>query len=190
MKGTELIAEICGDVRVPENTCDILLNAECDRELSRVAVSMFATVDVLRRAKDWGADLLIVHEPTLLQREAAVASSAKAELVRSVGFPIWRGHDHAHASDPDLITEGGLRALGLHGTLEKTQYYAFYLFRSDRPVSARELTAVMRERLGLMHLRVAGELDHPTVHIIRSAPRSAFCRSWSWSTRSKQRLMR
>lgn len=166
MLGTELIAEINGNIAVSEKTCDILLNAECDRELNRVAVSMFATVEVLRQAQAWGADLLIVHEPVLLQNADAPASRAKAELVKSVGFPIYRDHDHAHAAEPDLITEGGLRSLGLHGTLEKTPYYASYLFRSDAPVTAGELVNRMRNDLGLRHVRLAGEGDHPATNLL------------------------
>lgn len=161
MRGTELIAEINGNVSVSEKSCDILLNPECDRTLTRVAVSMFATVEILQQAKDWGADLLIVHEPVLLQNAEAQASRAKAEQVRSAGFPIYRDHDHAHASDPDLITEGGLRALGLHGKIEKTPYYASYLFQSDTTVTARELLNRMQNGLGLRYVRLAGEMDHP-----------------------------
>ncbi len=161
MYGSELITEINGDAVVSEKTCDILLNPECDRKLSRVAVSMFATVEVLQQAKDWGADLLIVHEPVLLQDADAPVSQAKAELVKSVGFPIYRNHDHAHAAQPDLIAEGGLRALGLHGSIERTPYYASYLFQSNTPITARELLNRMQTNLGLHHVRLAGEMDHP-----------------------------
>ena len=47
-----------------ERTCDTIKAGDPNAEVSKVAVSMFATVDIVRQAQDWGAQLLIVHEPT------------------------------------------------------------------------------------------------------------------------------
>ena len=45
-------------------SCDTLKAGDPNRETGKVAVSMFATPDVVREAAAWGAELLIVHEPT------------------------------------------------------------------------------------------------------------------------------
>ena len=45
-------------------TCDTIKAGDPNTEVTKVAVSMFATVDIVRQAQDWGAQLLIVHEPT------------------------------------------------------------------------------------------------------------------------------
>ena len=54
------LASAMGDGR----TCDTIKAGDPNAEVSKVAVSMFATVDIVRQAKDWGAQLLITHEPT------------------------------------------------------------------------------------------------------------------------------
>ena len=46
------------------NTCDTLKAGNPDNEVTKVAVSMFATIGVVKAAKEWGAQLLVVHEPT------------------------------------------------------------------------------------------------------------------------------
>lgn len=46
------------------HSCDTLKAGNPYVETHKVAVSMFATPEVVREAKEWGAQLLIVHEPT------------------------------------------------------------------------------------------------------------------------------
>ena len=44
-------------------TSDVIKACDEDKEIKKVAITMMATVDVIRRAILWGADLLITHEP-------------------------------------------------------------------------------------------------------------------------------
>jgi putative NIF3 family GTP cyclohydrolase 1 type 2 len=64
MKASELIKELCEGAFAPEITCDTIKAGDAQREINKVGVTMFATVDVVRRAKEMGVDMLIVHEPT------------------------------------------------------------------------------------------------------------------------------
>ena len=64
MKAKELIEEINTNGYASENTCDTVKAGDGEKELKKVGVTMFATVETVRRAKEWGADMLIVHEPT------------------------------------------------------------------------------------------------------------------------------
>ena len=45
-------------------TCDTVKCGDPECEVSRAAVCCFATPEVIRAAKAWGAQLLITHEPT------------------------------------------------------------------------------------------------------------------------------
>ncbi len=45
-------------------TCDTIKIGDAGCELKRFAVGCIATVDVIKQAAAWGADLLITHEPT------------------------------------------------------------------------------------------------------------------------------
>ena len=65
MKAHELFEEIIkGGEIYSWKTCDVLKAGDPNKELKKVAVTMFATVDTVKKAKEWGADMLIVHEPT------------------------------------------------------------------------------------------------------------------------------
>lgn len=51
------------DERDFSKTCDTCKSGDMDRDIKKVAVTMFATPDIIRRAKEWGAQLMLVHEP-------------------------------------------------------------------------------------------------------------------------------
>ncbi len=51
-------------------TCDTIKYGSAERDASKVAVTMFPTPDVIRAAADWGAELLVAHEPTAFDRVA------------------------------------------------------------------------------------------------------------------------
>ena len=44
-------------------TCDTLKAGSADKEVKKLAVNMNPTVDVIKQAHAWGADMLITHEP-------------------------------------------------------------------------------------------------------------------------------
>ena len=46
-----------------ERTCDTKKCGDENVEVKKVAVAMFGTLGVVKAAKEWGAELLVVHEP-------------------------------------------------------------------------------------------------------------------------------
>ena len=64
MKAYELINELNKGGSAGEITCDTIKSGSPDTELKKVAVTMFATVDTVKAVKEWGADMMVVHEPT------------------------------------------------------------------------------------------------------------------------------
>lgn len=165
MKALELIEELkCGGTALAQ-TCDTVKCGDGEIELKRVAVTMFGTVEVIRRAADWGADLLIVHEPLFynhmdhLPQQPDEVIDKKRELLMQSGMTVFRYHDYMHFREEDAITKGELHALGLSGKVEKTPYAASYLFTSDKPVTALELAERMERDLHIAHVRIAGKRD-------------------------------
>ena len=63
MIAKELINALNEGSPTPEKTCDTIKYGDEQKELKRVAVCMIGTADVIRAAHEWGADMLIVHEP-------------------------------------------------------------------------------------------------------------------------------
>ena len=164
MKAIDLIKALSEGGHADEITCDTIKAGSPDKELHKVAVTMFATVDTVRRAKEWGADMLIVHEPTYYDhmevvKEETPVIKAKRELIEGSGITVYRYHDRMHHREIDQIPEGEIHYLGLKGKTEKTPYSASYLFTSDEPITAMELAERMERDLNIAHVRIAGARD-------------------------------
>ena len=161
MRARDLIDEIRIGGSAPEVTCDTVKSGDPDKKIKKVAVSMFATVKNIKAVSEWGADMMIVHEPTYYDHLESGAETpvtrAKRELVEKSGIVIYRHHDRMHARVCDGITEGELYYLGLRGRVEKTPYFASYLMTLDEPKTAIELAQMMEGKLGIKHVRIAGQ---------------------------------
>jgi len=173
MKAHELMTELFrwadADESHYEKTCDTLKSGDPEVELSKVAVAMFGTVDVIRQAREWGAELLIVHEPLFYnhwdERLAGDAvTQAKEQLIRDSNLTIYRYHDHPHHKNPDMICAGELKYLGLEGELLNRSYAVNRLVLSQ-PLTPLALAARMRERLHIAQPRVSGAGDQPMTRL-------------------------
>jgi putative NIF3 family GTP cyclohydrolase 1 type 2 len=169
VKAIEIINEIILGADKPEITCDTVKHGDPEKEVKKLAVTMFATVDVLKRAKEWGADMIIVHEPTYYDhmdkyRDDPVVNAKKA-LIEELDMVIFRYHDHMHRREKDQITYGQAEYLGLSGKITPTQYGGSSILESDRPITASELVRHMREDLGIPYARAAGAAELPARRI-------------------------
>ena len=130
---------------------------------------MFATVETVLAAKEWGADMLIVHEPTYYDHmEKYIPSEVvdkKKALIDGSGMVVYRYHDHMHNRVKDEITEGELHYLGLNGNFEKTPYFASYALTLDTPLTATELAKMMEDKLNIAHVRIAGERNKKSTRL-------------------------
>ena len=166
MKISELISELksWASVHVDESrTCDTVKAGNAENEIKKVAVSMFATPDVVRAAGEWGANFLIVHEPTYynhMDREYDhELAYRKKEFIEKSGMTIFRFHDYAHAMSPDLICEGNLKYLGLKGEFKKGSNFAINNFLLENDMTALELAALIEEKIGIKNVRIAGDIN-------------------------------
>lgn len=169
MKISDLIAALDARARVSEDTLDTVKAGNPDAPLTRVAVTMMATVDVIKAAAEWGAELLIMHESLYFDHRDRLGltplAKLKEQLVADTGLTVYRYHDHMHHLFPDEITIGELEGLGLRGKLEKTEYFASYRLTLDEPTTAREIARRAREELGVKHVRICGAVDRELTHV-------------------------
>ena len=169
MKAYELFNEIIDGGHADTKTCDTLKAGDPNRELKKVAVTMFATVDTVKKAKEWGADMLIVHEPTYYDHFEEIENLPvvvqKRKLIEESGITIYRYHDYMHHRETDQIPEGEVYYLGLNGRTEKTQYSASYMFTSNEPITALELADRMQKDLNIKRVRIAGTRDKKSTKI-------------------------
>ena len=121
MKVQELIDRVvqkCGVVPM-ERTCDQIIEGKPDAEITGIVTTFMATVDVIERAHNLGANFIITHEPTYFtgddEREWAQQDPVylkKRKLILEYGITIWRMHDYIHmAVDGDGIYRGLIKEL-------------------------------------------------------------------------------
>lgn len=148
-----------------ERTCDTLKAGDPNTEVTKVAVAMFATVGVVREVREWGAQLLIVHEPLYYnhwdEHTEDFFEVEKRRLIEESGITIYRFHDHPHYTDPDIITTGELKCLELDGTLEETDIFDLTRLHLTTPITARRLAKHIECKLNIAHIRIAGAADIP-----------------------------
>lgn len=118
-----VVDRIKSNLGVPwqETTVDTFKAGDPDTNVTGVAVTMMATLDVLQRAAKAGRNLVITHEPTFfdhldpilgLDREGDPVLAAKLAFIKQHNMVVWRFHDHAHRRRPDFIQTAIVRALG------------------------------------------------------------------------------
>ena len=176
MKISELIAQVCSFDRADElmrqktRTVDTVKCGNIEREVTRVAVTMFGTVDVIRQAIEWGAELLIVHEPLFGSNNEEIAETdsvkkAKLKILQESGLVVFRYHDHPHMMENDMIDCGTISHSGLKGHITGKPYWAVTSFELDEPLSAREIAVKLENSLDTRYIRIAGAPNVPGKHI-------------------------
>ena len=144
-------------------TCDTLKAGNPNVITDKVAVSMFATPEVVKQAKKWGAQLLIVHEPTYYnhmdEHSDEKIECEKRKLIEDAGITIYRFHDHPHYTTPDIIAAGQLKAFDLKGKVEYTDVFDLVRIHLDEPMTPLEIAKRIEERCGIKHLRICGARD-------------------------------
>lgn len=169
MKASELMSKLFEVAEISSNTCDTIKSGSPDTELKKVAVTCIANVDTIKNAIEWGADLLITHEPTYYDhmevRKNDKVTNMKLDLIEKSGITIYRYHDHPHTMNPDMICSGEIKYMGLKGTYDHGKYYASHRFTLDEPMTARELAKLMEEKLGIAHVRICGETDKKSTRL-------------------------
>ena len=158
-----VIRELVEELDVYPNACDTVKFGDPGQEITGIVVTMWATPNVIRRAAELGANLIITHEPTFYTDEEKPRDNsverAKLDLINRTGVVIYRYHTIMHRLEPDLIPFGTFHYLGLSGELSPTEYFGSSIFTLDEPMSASEIADLFRERIGVKHIRIAGNPD-------------------------------
>lgn len=129
-----------------------------DGELSKVAVTLTATVDIIRAAKEWGAELIITHEPTfgshLDDERDTELSKIKMQMLDEGGLTVYRWHDSTHFRAGDKIGESFIAHLGWKGTFDGDMDFTL-----DEPKTPLQIAKEISEKLNVKHPRIVGRRD-------------------------------
>lgn len=101
-------------------TVDVFKAGNPDTPLKGIAVCMFADMETLREAVRQNCNFIIAHEPVFYSHFDETTSltgdpvfEEKAKYIKENNLVIFRFHDHIHMTEPDGISVGMIRKLGL-----------------------------------------------------------------------------
>ena len=146
----DLIIKSCDTAPLTE-TCDRLMAGDWDAEVTGIASTFMATVDVIKDAISRGANLIITHEPTYYTGHDTTDWLAgdevyvlKQKLITEHKLNIWRFHDHMHMTRPDLIYDGLDKELGWEKYRVPEKPHCYIIPRT----TVGELSAFLKDALG------------------------------------------
>ena len=164
-----------------EKTRDQVLYGTTDRECTGIVTTCFASVEVIRKAHELGANLIIPHEALFwnhgdhqewLQKDENSVYYRKKELLDTYGITVWRNHDYIHSGLPD--GNGGWYDGIFKGFLHETGLDKYYVMKIGNPVkyqgmpiellipegiTVRELAEKIIEGANLNGIRTIGNPD-------------------------------
>jgi len=117
----EVVDRIKNQVTVDwqEETVDTFKSGGEGSIITGIATTFLANLDVLKRAKERGLNMVITHEPTFYnhfdEKERYgndPVLEAKLKFIEENNMVVWRFHDHWHQTEPDGIYKGVVDQLG------------------------------------------------------------------------------
>lgn len=133
-------------------------------EVKGIIISFVATQYVIERAKELGANLIITHEDPFYSHQRVTSHiqndpicQAKRRLIEQEEIAIFRFHDHIHKYQPDGIMAGLIAQLGWE-SFTKENASAFSIVHLPS-ATVPELASVLKRKLGIPFVRVAGDVS-------------------------------
>ncbi|WEG11870.1 Nif3-like dinuclear metal center hexameric protein [Pullulanibacillus sp. KACC 23026] len=148
-----------------EKTVDTLKAGALETLVTGIAVSFMPTYEVIQKAVEIGANLLITHEGVFFSHWDKLASDfnrvydKKQKLINDSGIAIFRLHDYIHRFQPDGITNGLVEALEWDNYVEEHQPVATIL--SIPEMTVQEVGKYVKNKLGIEYIRCVGNLSMP-----------------------------
>ena len=155
--------------------CDEFKCGDPSAECTGIVTAMDATVNVVKKAAELGANLIIVHEPTNYTSSDRPGwyedfkndvFAEKWKILSDNGIAVWRDHDHLHMHQPDGIFAGVLKNLGWFDYAEvdtSMKMFAHFIVTlpEDRQTTLQALLSQLKNTIGMNGIRYIGPSDMP-----------------------------
>jgi putative NIF3 family GTP cyclohydrolase 1 type 2 len=145
-----------------EGTVDTLKSGSRDMVVTGIVTTMFATMDIIKKAIDLNANFIIAHEPTFYNHQDETKWLAdddvyrtKAELLKKHNITVWRNHDDIHHLKFDGVRKELVDQLGWQNFGAADQP----IFNLTPAITLRELIAHAKSKLNIQQVRYIGDLD-------------------------------
>lgn len=156
-----------------QDTRDTIKFGIANQECTGIAVTVCATAEVIRKAAELGANLIISHESIFFGDEFSLADfgenetiEKKQDMMLEHGIVVWRDHDHMHGMGkpfapervrPDYIFYGIMKELGwekyvIGDTLKPTWYQI-------PETTVEELAQFFMEKFNVSGMRLVGSRE-------------------------------
>lgn len=148
--------------------CDDYKCGDPEAECTGIVTALTPNIQVIRRAIELGANLIVVHEPTFytsadqngwFEDFPNAVYDEKRALLDEHGIVVWRDHDHLHFHNPDGIFTGVLRYMGWEERAAvkhpKGAPFSHFIIDID-PMSVEELANSLITKIGLNGARFIG----------------------------------
>ena len=145
-----------------KTTVDTIKSGDANQPVNGIVTTMFATVELIRKAAALGANFIIAHEPTFYNHldetnwlETDPVYRYKKQLLDEHRIVVWRNHDYIHTHKPDGVRTGVLRSL-------EWQRYQDNETPSLVKIPATSLRTIIdhcKQKLGIEKLKFIGNLD-------------------------------
>ncbi len=141
-----------------EESVDTFKAGDPSLEVTGIVTTFLASYEVIQRAVDLGANLIITHEPIYYNHLDEVdwltndpVYQAKRQLLEENNVTVWRFHDYWHLHKPDGIINALVTRLGLQiiDPKDKRLY-------TVPELTFEELCQRCKDKLGISNLRVVG----------------------------------
>lgn len=165
MKAIELMNELCVSATDKDLSkgCDGFKAGNPEIEVTKAAVAMVATPEVIKAADEWGAKLLVVHEPTYYhhmdEHSDEKIETEKRKLIESSGMALFRYHDHSHWAKRDEIAVGMLKELDFDCEYEYTDTFDLVRLHLKESMTPAQVAAYVEKKLNIKHVRICGAKD-------------------------------
>ncbi len=157
-----------------EKTRDKVLYGNTDRECTGIVTTIYASVDVIKKAHELGANLIIAHEALLwnhgdhrewLEESKNRTYLAKKKLMDDYGITVWRFHDYIHSGIPckdgyvDGIFYGIAKVTGWDDAIINNSDISGALYLECEPTTPRQVGKLLKEKWNLTGLKCIGNMD-------------------------------
>ena len=153
-------------------TRDKILYGNPNQECTGIVTSCWASIDVIRKAHEFGANLIIVHEALFWNRgdhtdwlieQENQTFLAKKQLLDETGIVVWRDHDFVHSGIPIA----GTYVDGIfYGVMKEIGWEQYLVGDKERPMlfkipeqTVAEVGRELLDKFGLNGIKVLGDLN-------------------------------
>ncbi len=158
-------------------TRDKVLWGDTDKECTGIVTTIYASIDVIKKAHELGANFIISHESCFWNHgdhtdwlKLNKTFLKKKALLEEYGITVWRDHDYIHSK----VLYNGEYVDGIFYGLATELGWTDYIIGDRSKAKAyeipetptREVAKYVMDRLGLNGMKTLGDIDGTTKKIL------------------------